>query len=136
MNQPDLKADFDQKAEIFIIAFFRMIQTVRLYPDNNQLIKECISQFETSAESLAPIDDVNILLVHGQLYLQGEMLHYRRETIQVIQDFQEFLRQRDLQGFVLSTERKNLTPYDIITFIRLLINSVINENPVSGLHSS
>ena len=129
MSQPDLKIQFDQKAEKFIIAFFRMIQIVRLYPNNNQLIKECISQFEITAEDLAETQDLTILLSQGQLYLQGELLHYRKETIQVIQDFQEFLLQRDLQGLVFNPERKNVTPDEIITLIRLLIDSVVNENP-------
>ena len=129
MNQPDLKAQFDQKAEKFIVAFFRMIQIVRLYPDNNQLIKQCFSQFEVATENLAAADDVNILLSQGQLYIQGEMLHYRKEIIQVIQEFQEFLRQRNLQGLVFNPERKNIILHNIITFIRLLIDSVVNENP-------
>jgi len=40
------------REEKFLIAFFRMIQVIRLYEDNNQVVRRCLAHLLLSAEGV------------------------------------------------------------------------------------
>ena len=120
--------------EKFAIAFYRLIQTVRLHQDNNQLIKQCTAHFTEIMENILGDDKLNIFISKEQFYIQGEKLQQRKASI-FIQDFLDFLIQRRIKGFVFHPAIKSASALEVLSFVRLLIGSVRAANPPDWLSS-
>ena len=117
----------------FVIVFYRMIQTIRLHHDNNQLIKQCTAQFAEILGDIFNEDKLSCCISHDCLYIQGEPLRERKGSLLAIQDFIEFLKQRHLKGFIFYPSIKSIPAQDIVSFVRLLIESARYENPAVWL---
>ncbi|MGV8074989.1 MAG: HD-GYP domain-containing protein [Syntrophobacteraceae bacterium] len=122
--------------ENFLIAFFRMIQTLRLYDDNNQLTKQCVIQFKECVDRLFADETLTVLISSGRVYIQGEKLSYRRGMIQALHDVFDFFGSRKLQGLVFYPAFKSASFTETTSFVRLLIASAEKDDPVVWLTKS
>ena len=117
----------------FIKAFHHMIHTVRIHQENNQLMKECISQFGKILAKMAGGEELEMLLWRGRFFLQGEKLLYRRETFPLINEMMEYFPQRGLQGLRFLPTFRKASFKDFIIFARLLDEAATQEDPPSWL---
>jgi HD-GYP domain-containing protein (c-di-GMP phosphodiesterase class II) len=117
----------------FIKAFHHMIHTVRIHQENNQLMKECISQFGKILAKMAGGEELEMLLWRGRFFLQGEKLLYRRETFPLINEMMEYFPKRGLQGLRFHPTFRKASFKDFIIFARLLDEAAMQEDPPSWL---
>ena len=117
----------------FIKAFHHMIHTVRIHQENNQLMKECISQFAKILAKMAGGKELEMLLWRGRFFLQGEKLLYRRETFPLINEMMEYFPKRGLQGLRFHPTFRKASFKDFIIFARLLDEAAMQEDPPSWL---
>ena len=117
----------------FIKAFHHMIHTVRIHQENNQLMKECISQFAQTLAKMAGGEELEMLLWRGRFFLQGEKLLYRRETFPLINEMMEYFPQRGLQGLRFHPTFRKASFKDFIIFARVLDEAAMQEDPPSWL---
>ena len=117
----------------FIKAFHHMIHTVRIHQENNQLMKECISEFGKILAKMAGGKELEMLLWRGRFFLQGEKLLYRRETFPLINEMMEYFPKRGLQGLRFHPTFRKASFKDFIIFARLLDEAAMQEDPPSWL---
>lgn len=119
-----------------IKAFYQIVNTVRIHQDNNQLIKECISQFHSIIADLSGgRDDVDIQIWRGRFHIQGEKILYQREIFHIINEMVEYFSQRGIGGLNFLVSMKDVRPEDIMNFARLLNDSMKYEDAVEWLSS-
>ncbi|MBT8406088.1 MAG: hypothetical protein KJP05_01405, partial [Deltaproteobacteria bacterium] len=117
----------------FLKAFHHMINTVRIHQDNNQLIKECVKQFAKALADMSGGSDLEFLIWRGRFFIQGEKLHYRRESFALINEMVEYFPQRGLRGLVFQPTVKEGTLKDFVIFSRLLNESAMQNDPPTWL---
>ncbi|MGD0169923.1 MAG: hypothetical protein ABSE54_09395, partial [Smithella sp.] len=64
----------------FLRALYLMINTVRMYDDNNQLVQTCVSSFQNILNELTFSGDITLLLYRSRFHLGGEKIRYRRDA--------------------------------------------------------
>ena len=95
----------------FIVTLFRMMQTVRIHKNNNQLIKQCTTHFVEAEKRILYDDKLSLQISPDRLYIQGEKLHERKGNILAIKDFTEFLKQQGhYQGHFSSSHQESAPP--------------------------
>ena len=62
----------------FLRALYYMINTVRMYKDNNQLVRTGVSSFQSILNELTISGNISLLLYRSRFHLAGEKLPYRR----------------------------------------------------------
>ena len=70
--------------EKFIIAFHRVIHTIKIHSDNNQLLKESVLRFKNILSDMAGAGEFEVQVWRARIYFQGERLLYRRKSLQLI----------------------------------------------------
>jgi HD-GYP domain-containing protein (c-di-GMP phosphodiesterase class II) len=122
-----------QKVEIrgekFLVLLFRSIQAIRLYEDNNELVKQAVSRLVNAASEILVDSEFSILILEGGYYVQGRRFRYRRKTGKIIQDLLDTFTNRGLFGFTFHPALLNTPPADFLKFLRYLIQSFGMENP-------
>lgn len=118
-----------------IKAFYQIVNTVRIHQDNNQLIKECVSQFHSIIADLTDgQDDVSIQIWRGRFHIQGEKILYQREIFHIINEMVEYFSQRGIGGLNFKFSVNDVSPEDIVTFARLLNDSMKYEDAPEWLN--
>ena len=117
----------------FLKAFHHMINTVRIHQDNNELIKECVKQFAKTLADMSGGSDLEFLIWRGRFFIQGEKLHYRRESFVLINEMVEYFPQRGLRGLVFQPSVKEGSLKDFVIFSRLLNESAMQNDPPTWL---
>lgn len=117
----------------FLKAFHHMINTVRIHQDNNELIKECVKQFAKALADMSGGSDLEFLIWRGRFFIQGEKLHYRRESFALINEMVEYFPQRGLRGLVFQPTVKEGSLKDFVIFSRLLNDSAMQNDPPTWL---
>ena len=112
-----------------IVTFYHLINTVRIHQDNNQLIRECVAQFKSIIAELSREEDVTIQIWRGRVHIQGEKLLYQRETVNTIHELLEYFSARGLGGLNFFAASREVLPDDLVSFTRLLNDSVRHEDP-------
>jgi len=129
----------EQRAELsvlggrFIKAFHHMISTVKIHQDNNQLIKDSTRHFAKALSEISGGTELEILLWRGRFFIQGEKLHYRRESFVLINEMLDFFPQRGLRGLVFHPTFREGSLKDLVIFARLLNESAGRDDPPSWL---
>jgi len=119
--------------ESFLIVFFRMIRTLRIYPDNSRSTKVCVSQLMEVMNKLLGAGDLIFQVSDFRFYVQGKRLRYHKEIVRIHSDIFEFMSRRKLKGLVLRPSPQTLSPGPLILFLRCLIQSSEHENPPDRL---
>lgn len=112
-----------------IKAFYHIVSTIRIYQDNNQLIRESVTQFSSLIAELSRGEDISIHIWRGRFYIQGEKLLYQRETFHIINEMTEYFSQRGILGLSFHSAFKDALPEDFLAFTRLLSDSVKHDDP-------
>ncbi|HOI95249.1 MAG TPA: HD domain-containing protein [Syntrophobacter fumaroxidans] len=112
------------REEKFLIAFFRMIQVIRLYEDNNQVVKRCLALLLASAEGVMTEEGLTIILSDGQLFVQGTRVRYHHGTGLYFQGLIESFARKGPVGFVFHSHMEKAPATEILSFHRLLVESL------------
>jgi len=111
-----------------------MINTARNYQDNNQLLQKSVQSFQTMLIDITAGGDTSLLFWRGRFYMGGEKVPYRRETANVINAMVEFLAKLGIGGINFFQSSQDVLPERILEFVRLLIDSVKEDDPVLWLN--
>ncbi|KQC10054.1 MAG: hypothetical protein APR62_02165 [Smithella sp. SDB] len=117
----------------FLRTLYHMIHTVRMYQDNNQLVRTSVSSFQNILHQLTSGGDINIVLYRSRFHLGGEKLPYRRETAVVVYNMVEFFSKRGVGSVNFLAISRDALPENIITFARLFNDTIKHENPYQWL---
>ena len=117
------------KGEKFLVLLFRTIQAIKLYEDENELVKQSVSQLINAASEILVESEFTILILDGGYYIQGRRFRYQRKTGKIIQDLLDTFTNRGLFGFTFHPALLSTTPAYLLKFLRYLIQSFGMENP-------
>ncbi len=119
-----------------IKAFYQIVNTARIHQDNNQLVKESVAQFHDILSSLSEGNsDVPVQVWRGRFHVQGEKILYQREIFSIINEMVEYFSNRNLDGVNFLVSVKGVSPEDIVTFVRLLNDSIRHDNAYEWLNA-
>jgi HD-GYP domain-containing protein (c-di-GMP phosphodiesterase class II) len=113
--------------EKILIAFFRMIQVIRIYDDNNQVVRRCLAHLIASTEGLLTDEGLMIVLSDGQHYVQGTRVRYHQGTGLCFHGLLESFTRQGPLGFVFHTSLKKAPAAEILSFFRLLVESLVEN---------
>jgi HD-GYP domain-containing protein (c-di-GMP phosphodiesterase class II) len=122
--------------ESLVQAFYRLLQTVLIHRDNNQLVKTCLQIFHETLLKMSPDLDLKILISEGRLFVQGERLHFRKDLVRLISAIVDFFHRRGIDGLVFHPQVRTAPFDEILNFIRLLISAVRQDNPKEWLNNT
>jgi HD-GYP domain-containing protein (c-di-GMP phosphodiesterase class II) len=103
--------------EKFVIAFNKLLHTVRIHEQTNDLCVGVCEQFKIAAQALLEENgELTIESKHSRLFIQGDKLLYRPETSAVTFSMLDFFETIGIYGFsindrLISTDVKNI--YDL-----------------------
>ena len=117
----------------FLRALYHMINTVRMYQDNNQLIRTSVSSFQSLLNELNISGDVSFRHYRSRFYLGGEKLKYRRDMAVIVYNLMEFFSKRDIGSVNFLKSSRDASPENIIAFTRLLNDAIRHETPLQWL---
>ncbi len=119
----------------FIRALYHVIHTARIYQDNNQLIRKSVRSFQAILDEMTVEGDVNLVLWRGRFHVGGEKLSYRRDTIGVVNAMSDFFSRRGMVSINFLQSSRNAAPDSILTFTRLLNDSIKEGVPQAWLEN-
>jgi HD-GYP domain-containing protein (c-di-GMP phosphodiesterase class II) len=106
----------------------------KIHQDNNQLLMECLDDFMQVIDRLFLDDDqITIQISRGNIYLQDEKLHYRREIESLMNNFLQYFEKRNLQGLRFSSFIQDASAKEFLSFSRTLNNTEQQEDPLNWL---
>ncbi len=117
----------------FLKALYHLIQTAKVYNDNNQLTKECLAKFKYILDEMTRAEDLQIQIWRGRFHIGGEKLPFRRETVSIINEMMEYFSRRGLGGLQFFTNSRKVSGENLLKFIRLLDVSAKQEDPFGWL---
>jgi HD-GYP domain-containing protein (c-di-GMP phosphodiesterase class II) len=135
MNKLNPTKEAVTREEDFLIILFRMFHNVRIYQNNNCMVKESINQFREAVLSYL-VREFEFLISDGRFVLQGLEFRYRKELARVVRGVLDFFADRGLKGFVIRSSFKDISPTEIQSFVRVLICSVDHEDSFAWLEQS
>ena len=103
----------------FMRALYLMINTVRMYDDNNQLVRTSVRSFQNILNELTASGDISLLLYRSRFHLGGEKIKYRRDMAVVAYNMVEFFSNRGIGSVKFLKSSRDVLPESIITFTRL-----------------
>jgi HD-GYP domain-containing protein (c-di-GMP phosphodiesterase class II) len=133
MSRTDQAAIGPTWEESLFQALYRMIQTIRIHQDNNELVAICLHEFQKSISKLDLEEDLTIQVSEGRFYVQGERLQFRKHIVRLIHAMLDFFGQRALRGLRFHPDVKEVPNSELLAFVRLLIRSAEKEDPTAWL---
>lgn len=122
------------QGESFLLAFYRLIQTVKIHQDNNHLLIERVEDFINSLEYWwVDGEYFTIKVSRGRFLLEDQKLLYRRENVNLIHETLSYFEQRNLQGLRFHFTTKDCTLEQILSFIRILNQAERQPEPMGWL---
>lgn len=119
----------------FIRVLYHVIHTARIYQDNNQLIRKSVRSFQAILDEMTVEGDINLVLWRGRFHVGGEKLSYRRDTIAIVNAMSDFFLKRGIVSINFLQSARNAAPDSILTFARLLNDSIREGVPQAWLDS-
>lgn len=120
----------------FLRALYHLISTVRIYQDNNQLIRTSVSSFQNMLNELTISGDISLSLFRSRFHIGEEKLRYRRDAAIVVYNMVEFFSKRNIGGVNFLNSSRDALPENIIKFTRLFNNAIRHENPYQWLEQN
>lgn len=117
----------------FLRALYHMVNTVRVYEDNNQLVRESVSAFQNLLNELTAGGDISLLLYRSRFHLGGEKLPYRRDMAVVTYNMAEFFSKRSIGGLNFLKDSRDATPEKTMMFTRVFNDAVRHDNAFEWL---
>ncbi|TFH03682.1 MAG: HD domain-containing protein [Methanosarcina sp.] len=125
----DYQSSLGNSGPEFMKSLYHLINNVRIYQDNNQLISRGVEQFKSILDKLTGEDDSSIHLWRGRLHVHGEKIPYSRDIANVINFMVEYFTQRRIGRIIFLKECRNALPENIPVLVRLLNDSVMSDDP-------
>lgn len=119
--------------EKFIIAFHRVIHTIKIHSDNNQLLKENVYRFKSILSDMAGTGEFEVQIWRARIYFQGERLLHRRKSLQLINEMIDYFSERKLQGLRFLSTSSNASLEELMVFTRLINESAVQKDPPTWL---
>jgi HD-GYP domain-containing protein (c-di-GMP phosphodiesterase class II) len=110
-----------------------MINTVRMYQDNNQLVRASVGSFHDILKKLTVGGDVSLRHYRSRFHLGGEKIPYRRDAAVVVYNMVDFFSKRGVGSLTLMKSSRDASAESITTFTRLFNDSIRHENPYQWL---
>jgi HD-GYP domain-containing protein (c-di-GMP phosphodiesterase class II) len=117
----------------FLRALHYMINAVRIYKNNNQIVQTCVRSYQNILNELTISGDISLLLYRSRFHFGGEKLRYRRDAAVVVYKMAEFFSKRGIGGVNFLKSSRDVLPENIMTFTRLFNDSIRYENPLQWL---
>lgn len=117
----------------FLKALYHMINTVRMYQDNNQLVRTSVGSFQNILNELTVSGDISLLLYRSRFHLGGEKLPYRRNAAFVVYNMGDFFSRRGIGSVNFLRSSRDVLPERIMTFTRLFNDAIRHDNPLQWL---
>lgn len=134
MTDERISPDIDDQREQFVRAFYKILQSLKIHRENNQLITESVQDFIRLLHRLGDDDGVlTIRFIRGRLRLQEEKLRYRRETVNLFDNLMSYFEKRGLGGirFYPRIGSKDMT--EVLVFAAILNQAEQKKEPMSWL---
>lgn len=119
--------------EALFYDLFRMIQSIRIHQDNNQLVKLCLTAFQDTVARLDLQTDITVQICDGRFFVQGEKIQYRKELLRLINGMLQFFQRRALEGLRIHPAVKEISQDELLTFMRLLVQCEEKTDPSAWL---
>lgn len=129
----DKQTSLTLSGEKFIIAFHRVINTIKIHQDNNRLLQESVHRFKNILSDMAGSGEFEVQVWRARIYLQGEKLLYRRNAVQLINEILDYFSERKFQGLRFLSISINASLEDLMAFARLTNESAAHKDPPSWL---
>ena len=113
----------------FLRALYHLISTVRIYQDNNQLVRASVISFHNLLNELTISGDISLSLYRSRFHIGEEKLRYRRDAAIIVYNMAEFFSKRGIGTLNFLLSSRDALPEKIITFTRLFNNAIRHENP-------
>ena len=113
----------------FLRALYHMISTVRIYQDNNQLVRTSVISFHNMLNELTISGDISLSLYRSRFHIGEEKLRYRRDAAIIVYNMVEFFSKRGIGSVNFLKSSRDALPEKIITFTRLFNDAIRHENP-------
>lgn len=117
----------------FLRALYYMINAVRIYKDNNQIVRTSVSSYQNMLNELTVSGDISLFLHRSRFHLGGEKLRYRRDTAVVAYKMIEFFSKRGIGGVNFLKSSRDVLPENFMTFTRLFNDAIRYDNPLQWL---
>jgi hypothetical protein len=117
----------------FMKFLYRLINTVRIYRENNQLIRKGVGELKGVIDTLAGGGDINVHLWRGRFHIRGERLQYRRDLASVINGMMAYFTQRNIGQIIFFNASRSASTEDFVAMIRLLNDSVMSDDSPAWL---
>jgi len=128
----DMQSLSEKQGHDFLRTLYHMINTLRVYQDNNQLVRSSVGNFQAILKETTVSGDVSLRLYRSRFHLAGEKIPYRRDLAIITYNMTDFFAKRGV-GSLIFSQSSAVSPEDIIGFIRLFISSLRSDNPYSWL---
>ena len=115
--------------ENFIVVFYRLIQSIKLYQHNSQIVKEYTAQFTAGLKKLIGNEELSLFFSKGLICVQGEKLTFRRENLAVFQRMLSIFEDRGLEGLIFHPAIMDVSSEELLAFFNLLIEAEKYDNP-------
>jgi hypothetical protein len=129
----DTQSLLSRAGQDFMKSLYRLINTVRIYRDNNQLIRKGVAELKGTLDILAGRDDISVHLWRGRFHIRGERLQYRRDLASVVNGMVAYFTQRNIGQIIFFNASRNVSVEDFVAMIRLLNDSVMSDDPPAWL---
>jgi HD-GYP domain-containing protein (c-di-GMP phosphodiesterase class II) len=113
----------------FLRALYHMINTVRMYQDNNQLVRASVGSFHDILKKLTVGGDVSLLHYRSRFHLAGEKIPYRRDAAVIVYNMVDFFSKRGVGSLNFMKSSRDASAESLTAFTRLFNDSIRHENP-------
>jgi HD-GYP domain-containing protein (c-di-GMP phosphodiesterase class II) len=115
---------------------YSLVQTTKIYQENNQLVLDGVENFRDSISKLAAdADALELRVENGRFYIQDEKLVLRKEADHVNRNLLRYLNDRDLAGLKLASAAAAMPTAELVCFAKLLNEAVGHDSPAEWLAS-
>lgn len=116
----------------FLYCLHMLINSARVYGDNNQLLIMAVDNFLTVITKLAQEDDeITFFASSGRFYLQLEKIVYPSKFVGLVNTMLDFFEKRKVKGFRLYLSAID-APTNIVASFARLLSQCLNEEDSSG----
>lgn len=122
--------------ETLLNAINSMAQIAKMHSDNNELLIQNADKFLRLIDLIGQTDDqVTIRHTHGRFYFQQTKLPTRPSNARLLTRILRFMENRGIYGLLFQCPLKGVAPAQIITFFRLIEQSIGHELPSRWLEA-
>lgn len=117
----------------FLRTMYHMISAVRMYQDNNQIVRTSVDSFQKILNELTVKSDMSLRLHRSRFHLAGEKIPYRRDAAVIVYNMADFFSKRGIGSITFLKSAQNAAPESIMAFMRLLNDTIKHDHHIAWL---